>query len=279
MPPPLLPCKPFVKWVGGKRSLLETLQKYLPENYDTYHECFIGGGALFFEVQPEKSYISDINLPLIITYQTIRDDLDKLIEQLKTHQEKHSKGKHSKEYYYVARKQFNTTFNTTKDPIEIAGYFIYLNKTGYNGLYRVNKKGGFNVPIGSYENPTILDEDNLRAVSELLQTTEIYHHSFDQTKLKKNCFYYLDPPYHKTYAQYDGSGFLDEDHIKLAEFCSKIDKKNGYFMLSNSDTSLIRDLYKDFNIIEVISKRFVSCKSEQRGKQQELLITNYEPLI
>ena len=255
--------KPFIKWVGGKRSLLPTLQSYMPTSYDTYHECFIGGGALFFEVQPEKAYISDINLHLITTYKTIRDDLDSLIEQLRIHEEQHSK-----EYYYDIRRQFNNT----EDPIEIASCFIYLNKTGYNGLYRVNKAGGFNVPIGSYKQPTILDEANLRAVSKLLQTTEIHHHSYDQIELRPNDFYYLDPPYHQTYTQYDGSGFSEEDHIKLAEFCAKIE---GYFMLSNSDTPFIRELYKDFNVIEVISKRFVSCRSSQRGSQQELLVMNY----
>ena len=257
--------KPFVKWVGGKRSLLETLQRYVPENYETYYESFIGGGALFFEEQPKRAYISDVNSSLITAYKVIRDDLDPLVERLGEHQRKHSE-----EYYYKVREQFNRA----EDQIDIAGGFIYLNKTGYNGLYRVNKKGGFNVPAGRYENPKILDEENLREVSELLQTTEIHHHSYDQTEIRKNCFYYLDPPYHDTYAQYDGSGFLEEDHIKLADHCSRIDKAQGIFMLSNSDTPLIRDLYKAYNIIEVTSKRFVSCKSEQRGNQQELLIIN-----
>lgn len=261
-----LATKPFLKWVGGKRSILPELISRLPKEYDSYHEPFIGGGALFFAVKPEKAYLSDINFHLVITYQAVRDDVEGLIKQLKIHQKKHSP-----EYYQMARKKLIKE----NDKIKIASWFIYLNKTCFNGLYRVNKSGFFNVPIGDYKDPQILDEDTLRNDSQLLQGTEIKQHSFSQIKPKKNAFYYLDPPYHKTYQGYDGSGFGDNEHKALATFCRLVDSTGGYFMLSNSDTPFVRDLYKGYTIEIVSASRMVSCKANQRGKENELIIRNY----
>jgi DNA adenine methylase len=161
------------------------------------------------------------------------------------------------------------------DPTEVAALLIYLNKTCYNGLYRVNKAGAFNVPMGSYDDPTILDEETLRAASKVLQTAEIKQHSFEHLPIRAKNFYYLDPPYHKTFSSYDGSGFGDTDHENLATFCAKLHKAGCFFMLSNSDTPFIRKLYKDFTIERVKAGRFVSCKGNQRGKESELLIRNY----
>lgn len=258
---------PFLKWVGGKRSILQELLKRVPEDYDVYNEPFIGGGALFFAIQPKEAYISDVNFHLIITFKAVRDDVSGVIRQLKIH-----KRLHNKEYYLKARQKLFKEKNTTK----IASLFIYLNKTCFNGLYRVNKSGGFNVPMGDYKNPNILDEENLRNVSKVLKDVEIQQHGFGHTKIYKNDFYYIDPPYHKTYSGYDGSGFGDDEHTKLADFCRKIDKKGGYFMLSNSDTPFVRKLYKGYNIEIVSASRMVSCKANQRGKENELIIRNYK---
>jgi len=262
-----LSAKPFLKWVGGKRSILPELLKRLPSNYDSYHEPFMGGGALYFALQPKEAYLSDINFHLVITFKAVKNDVDRLIRNLKLHA-----NKHNKEYYLNARKRLFKE----KDPTKIAGLFIYLNKTCFNGLYRVNKSGGFNVPMGDYKNPAIVDETNLINCSKVLQGAEIEQGSFNREKIYKGDFYYLDPPYHNTYSQYDGSGFGDKEHADLAQFCRDIDKKGGYFMLSNSDTELVRKLYKGYNIEVVSASRSVSCKANQRGKENELIIRNYQ---
>lgn len=261
-----LAARPFVKWVGGKRSIIPELLKRLPDHYNRYHEPFVGGGALFFAVQPEDAYLSDVNFHLIITFQTVRDNVNDLIRQLKIHARLHNK-----EYYLKAR----TKLFTEKDPVKIAALFIYINKTCFNGLYRVNSSGGFNVPMGDYANPAILDEENLRNASKVLGGAEIRQHDFTHIKPHKNNFYYLDPPYHETYSGYDGGGFGDKEHEKLALFCHEIDRVGGYFMLSNSDTPFVRSLYKGYSIEQVSASRSVSCKGNQRGKKNELLIRNY----
>lgn len=258
--------RPFLKWVGGKRSILPELLARLPKEFNTYNEPFLGGGALFFAVKPEKAFLSDINFHLIITFQAVRDNVEQLIELLTNHAKKHNK-----EYFQKARRQLVKE----TDPTKIAGWFIYLNKTCFNGLYRVNKSGGFNVPMGDYKVPPILDPENLRAASAALQGATITQQSFSQIKPQKNSFYYIDPPYHETYDGYNGSGFADKEHFALAEFCHEIHKKGGYFMLSNSDTDLVRTLYKAYTIEQVAAMRSVSCKSHQRGRENELLIRNY----
>jgi DNA adenine methylase len=258
--------RPFIKWVGGKRSILPELLSRMPAEYDTYCEPFMGGSALFFAAKPEHAYMSDVNFALVLTYTAVRDDLERLIGLLKVHT-----AKHCKDYYLAARLKIARE----KDPTKIAAWFIYLNKTCYNGLYRVNKAGAFNVPMGSYTDPTILDEENLRAVSKFLQKAEIKQHPFEQVPVRPKNFYYLDPPYHKTFSSYDGSGFGDTDHENLAAFCAKLHSAGCFFMLSNSDTPFIRGLYKGFYIEDVKAGRFVSCKADQRGKESELVIRNY----
>lgn len=259
--------KPFLKWVGGKRSILPELLKRMPTEYDAYHEPFMGGGALFFAVRPKEAFLSDVNFHLVLTFKAVRDDVEALISQLKVHERLHNK-----EYYGKAR----TKLFKEKDTTKLAALFIYLNKTCFNGLYRVNKSGGFNVPMGDYKNPLIVDEENLRNASEVLKDVDIEQHGFAHTKIHKGDFYYIDPPYHETYSGYDGSGFGDEEHKKLAEFCRKIDERGGYFMLSNSDTPFVRELYKGYTIEIVEASRMVSCKAHQRGKENELIIRNYK---
>jgi DNA adenine methylase len=258
--------KPFLKWVGGKRSILDDLVMRMPAHYNTYREPFIGGGALFFRVQPKRAALSDINFHLMLTYLAVRDDLDGLIAALKIHQSRHDKG-----YFMRARKRLSTEKGTTKT----ASLLIYLNKTCFNGLYRVNKEGGFNVPMGSYDDPNLFDEDLLRADSAILQGVELEQRHFSQIEIGREDFFYLDPPYHKTYDGYNGSGFADDQHTKLAEVCRKIHAAGAFFMLSNSDTPFVRGLYNGFTIEQVSASRSVSCKGEGRGKENELIIRNY----
>ena len=260
------PARPFLKWVGGKRSIIPELLRSMPKEYGAYHEPFMGGGALFFAAQPEKAYLSDINALLAITFKAVRDDPDPLIKHLRAH------GRlHSKEYYAKAR----VRLAKEKDPAKIAALFIYINKTCFNGLYRVNRSGGFNVPMGDYKQPLIADEHNLKNCSKALTGADIRQQSFEHTKIRRNDFYYLDPPYHQTYSGYDGSGFGDREHSALAAFCRKIHAKGGRFLLSNSDTPFIRRLYEGFAVETVSALRLVSCKGHQRGTVCELLIRNY----
>ena len=258
--------RPFLKWVGGKRSILDELQKRLPSKYETYNEPFIGGGALFFAVQPTKAALSDINFHLILTYKAVRDDVENLIAALKIHQ-----SRHGKDYFTQARLRLSRE----KDPTKIAALLIYLNKTCFNGLYRVNRAGAFNVPMGSYKDPALFEEDVLRNDSMILQGVQLEQRHFSQVEIGREDFFYLDPPYHKTYDGYNGSGFGDDEHKKLAELCKEIDESKAFFMLSNSDTPFIRDLYKGFTIEIVSASRSVSCKAHQRGKENELIIRNY----
>ncbi len=259
--------RPFLKWVGGKRSILDELIRRLPTTYTTYCELFLGGGALYFAVKPALAYLSDVNFHLIVTFEAVRDDVEGVIRELTIHS-----AHHSKPYFLEGREKIFTETDSTK----LAAWFIYLNKTCYNGLYRVNKAGKFNVPMGSYKDPTILDEDNLRLCAQVLKNADIRQHDFAQKKPQKDAFYYVDPPYHKTYSGYDGTGFGDEQHKNLALFCRKIDAAGGFFMMSNSDTPFIRGLYDGFAIETVSASRSVSCKGGQRGKEQELLVRNYE---
>lgn len=270
MPIKTFTAHPFIQWVGGKRSILKELLERISKNYTSYHEPFLGGGALFFSINSEKAYLSDINFYLIITYRAVRDNVDQLINNLKSH-----KQKHCLEYFQKARIQLSKE----QDLIKVASFFIYINKTCYNGLYRVNKSGLFNVPIGRQgkcTNPPILDEDNLRACSKFLQNIDIFQHSFTHIKPEKEHFYYLDPPYHETYSGYDRSGFGDDEHAKLAKFCRDIDAIGGYFMLSNSDTKFVRKLYDGYNIEIISASRSISCKANERNKQNELIIKNYQ---
>lgn len=259
--------RPFLKWVGGKRSILPQLIERMPEQYGTYREAFVGGGALFFALQPAKAHLADINFHLVLTYRAVRDDVDRLITNLKLHAKNHSLA-----YFQAARDRLCSEKDTTK----IAALLIYLNKTCFNGLYRVNKAGKFNVPMGSYKDPGIFEEDVLRNDSKLLQGVELLQHPFFQMPVVREDFYYLDPPYHKTYSQYDGSGFGDPEHTRLAQFCKEIHQAGAFFMLSNSDTPFVRDLYKGFTIEQVSASRSVSCKGHQRGKENELIIRNYQ---
>jgi len=284
--------KPFLKWAGGKGKLLAEIERRLPPDFDagqidTYVEPFVGGGAVFFHIAQKYEsikhfYLFDINEDLIKCYNAIRNDVDSLIEKLKSLEDEfHSKKKNQqKRFYYDTRDQFNSDRSSAK--------LIFLNKTCYNGLYRVNKKGGFNVPFGDYKNPTICNEENLRAISSVLQNAEIICADFEQSDqyITETAFVYFDPPYRPlsptaSFTSYSKEDFGNEDQIRLSEFCKQINERGARFLLSNSDPKngnkndrFFKDHYRSFNIDTVKAARAINCKATGRGQINELIITN-----
>lgn len=273
--------KPFVKWVGGKRQLLKQfrdLELYPPEFFNpienTYYEPFVGGGAVFFDLLPEHAELSDLNRELVIAYNVIKNNVDELIELLKQH-------RYDKEYYLDIRAK---NIDELQD-IEIASRFIFLNKTGFNGLYRVNRKGQFNVPFGRYKNPVICDEENLRRVSKALQNVTIKHQDYSSVlkSAKKGDFIYFDPPYYplnqtSSFTAYTSEKFLEKEQIELRNTFITLHKRGCYVMLSNSDTLFINDLYANIDgvtIHKIIAGRAINSKGSRRGKITEVLVTNY----
>jgi DNA adenine methylase len=260
--------KPFIKWIGGKRQLITHLLANLPNSFDHYFECFVGGGALFFELNPKKATISDTNERLIRTYKAVRDSVEDLIKLLATYP-------HSSEFFYELRKK---DIDKATD-VEVAAWFIYLNKCGFNGLYRVNKKNGFNVPFGKYDNPNYCDKDNLRSCSEALANTNILVSDFETISktIKPNSVAYFDPPYiplsvTASFVAYTSDGFGHDEQIRLRNIAKKLKKNGVHVLLSNSSAPLTYELYKDFEIIEVLASRSVNSNGEKRGKIKELII-------
>lgn len=273
--------KPFVKWVGGKRQLLKQfrlMNLYPPEKFDSktgrYFEPFVGGGAVFFDLACEKAFLSDLNNELVITYNVIKNNVDELIKSLKKH-------KYEKEYFLKIR---------AKDPkrlfdIEIASRFIYLNRTCFNGMYRVNSKGEFNVPFGKYSNPLICDEQNFRRVSNALQKVEIKCQDYKiiLKKAKKGDFIYFDPPYFPvsktaSFVGYTKESFLEKEQIELRDTFLELNKRGCFVMLSNSDAPFINEIYsnlKGVRVTKVQAGRAINSKSSGRGKITEVLVTNY----
>lgn len=266
---------PIVKWVGGKRQLMFELLKNMQENYNRYFEPFIGGGALFFELQPDNAYISDMNEELINLYQVVRDNVDELINDLQKHDI-------SKEYFMEIRNIDRTEEYQNWSDIKKASRFIYLNRTCFNGMYRVNSKGEFNVPFGHYKNPRILDENNLINCSHLLQRTEIKQADFSEIlkKVKKGDFVYFDPPYvplseTSSFTSYTKDGFDIDMQFKLRDVCDELDFMGVKFLLSNSDTKLVNELYENYNIKKVFASRQINANADGRGKITEVLVRNY----
>jgi DNA adenine methylase len=274
--------KPFVKWVGGKRQLLEQFRKlgfYPPDNFDpvknTYFEPFVGGGAVFFDLLPQNAVLSDMNKELVTTYNVIKNDVENLIQSLK----KHKKG--DKEYFLKVRAKNPEQLSD----IEIASRFIFLNRTAFNGMYRVNSKGEFNVPFGKYENPMICDEVNLRRVSKALQKVQIKHQDYKEVlkKAKKGDFVYFDPPYYPvsktaSFTAYTKDAFLDKEQIELRDTFEELHKRGCFVMLSNSDVPFINKIYKEIKgvrISKVQAGRAINSKASGRGKITEVLVTNY----
>lgn len=272
---------PAVKWVGGKRQLLKDILPLIPEEMTCYYEPFIGGGAVLFALQPKKAVINDANQELVNVYETIRDHCDELIELLKVHDEKNCA-----EYYYEIRGydrdlQIYESLSST----ERAARILYLNKTCYNGLFRVNQAGQFNSPFGKYKNPNIVNEVTLRAMSGYLQKSGIRILSGDYKdaikNAKKGAFVYLDPPYHpisysSSFTGYTHNGFGMEQQQELKHICDKLSERGVKFLLSNSYCDFILDLYKDYEIKQVSAKRAINSKADKRGEVGEVLIANYE---
>ena len=268
----------LIKWAGGKKQLLEQFEPFFPKQIERYFEPFVGGGTVAFFLlknhsEIKKIFLSDINEELIITYNAVKNNIEEVIVLLKEY-----KIKHNKEFYYEMRAEDVKKLT----PVQIAARFIYLNRTCFNGLYRVNSKGGFNVPIGSYKNPTICNEEDLREISELLQKDDVKVAQFDEAvkEAKKGDFIYFDPPYYplnkgKSFTTYTKDNFLEKEQIELAETFKKLDKKGCKVMLSNSDTEFIKSLYKDYNVAFVKATRMINCNGQDRGKINEVVVTNY----
>ena len=266
---------PIVKWVGGKRQLMFELLKNMPENYNRYFEPFIGGGALFFELQPDNAYISDMNEELINLYQVVRNNVDELITDLQKHDI-------SKKYFTEIRNIDRTEDYENWSSVQKASRFIYLNRTCFNGMYRVNSKGEFNVPFGNYKNPRILDENNLINCSNLLKRTEIKHADFSEIlkRVKEGDFVYFDPPYvplseTSSFTSYTKDGFDMDMQFKLRDVCDELDAMGIKFLLSNSDTKLVNELYENYNIKKVFASRQINANADGRGKITEVLVRNY----
>ena len=290
--------KPFLKWAGGKGQLLKEIEAYYPFDngkITKYAEPFVGGGAVLFDILSkydlEQIYISDINAELINAYKTVCYEVDALIDILETKQADFLplNDEKRKEYYYVQRERFNYLKSNEIFDIETAALLIFLNKTCFNGLYRVNKKGQFNVPMGAYKNPLICDEKNLRAVSEKLQNVTIvcgdYRESADF--IDEKTFVYFDPPYRPitdtaSFTAYTENSFNDKEQIELARFVDEIHGKGAKVLISNSDPKNIKDddeffdeIYSSHNINRVEATRMINSNSEARGKIKELLISNF----
>ena len=272
--------KPFVKWAGGKRTLAPEIAKHLPPAFDDYYEPFVGGGAVFFHLNDrigkQEIHLSDINRDLISVYKSVRNSHKKLILKLEWFESEHKKKK--EKFYYDVRdnpEKYIKNMNKREENIFFSGRFIYLNKTCFNGLHRVNKSGDFNVPMGSYKNPNICDAENIRAVSQVLRrdTVSIKCHSFEEIDPKPGDLVYCDPPYHETFSSYTDGGFGTREQKRLRDKCLEWRRDRAYVAVSNSDTKHIRELYDGFNIVELEATRHINCDGAGRGKVQELLIT------
>ena len=269
---------PLLKWVGGKRQLLSDIIPMIDNKCSTYVEPFIGGGAVLFSMQPKKAIINDYNHELINVYKVVRDNLDELLELLYIHQ-----ANNSSEYYYEVRAWDRGDYLNKMSSIEKAARIIYLNKTCYNGLYRVNSAGQFNSPYGRYKNPNIVNEAVLKAVSNYFKNNDIDIRNGDYRdtliNLDKRSFVYLDPPYmpissSSSFTGYTEGGFGYNRQVELKEECDKLTQQGIRFVQSNSDCDEIRELYKEYKIKTVKAKRRINSVAKKRGEINEVLIYN-----
>lgn len=272
---------PVLKWVGGKRQLIESFEPLFPprKNITSYCEPFLGGGAVLFYLQPKRAFVNDINEELISVYNVIRDDVENLIIEL-------SKYKNEAEFFYYVRDwDRDKEKYSSLTEIERAARIIYLNKTCYNGLYRVNNAGEFNTPFGSYRNPNIVNAPVLRAVSSYLNEANIQFTSVDYAEvlsnIPKNTFVYLDPPYDpvsstSNFTGYSKGGFTREDQIRLRECCDFLNENKIKFMLSNSATEFILEQYSSYNIRVIKAKRAINSVGSGRGNVDEVVVRNYD---
>lgn len=262
---------PFLKWAGGKTQLLNELLARAPKEFNSYYEPFLGSGALFFALTPHKAYLGDINDELINVFEVVRDKPDELVSSLAKHI-------NTSEAFYLTRALNPNDLST----VERASRFIYLNRTCFNGLYRVNKQGKFNVPFANYKNPNFVQELKIKSASKALKHADIRHESY--VNLLKDAqpgdFIYIDPPYHPAggysdFKRYNKEGFSEEDQKKLALLYEELHKKGCKVMLSNSDTPFTRKLYSKWNIATLQAKRMINSDASKRGVVTEILVTNY----
>ncbi|HEM5089721.1 TPA: DNA adenine methylase [Streptococcus suis] len=272
--------QPFTKWTGGKRQLLPVIKSLMPDNYNSYFEPFIGGGAVFFELIPKKAIINDFNSELINCYRQIKDNPQKLIELLTKHQENNSK-----EYYLELRAVDRDNRINKMTDVERAARIMYMLRVNFNGLYRVNSKNQFNVPYGRYKNPKIVDSELILSISQYLNKNNIEILTGDFEKAVEDVgagdFVYFDPPYiplseTSAFTSYTHEGFSYEEQVRLRDVFRKLDKKGAYIMLSNSSSPLVEELYKGFNIHKVEAIRTNGAKASSRGKISEFIVTNYD---
>ena len=274
--------KPFVKWVGGKRQLMQELENNLPKQFGTYHEPFLGGGAVMFNLLSKEPRlpcnVSDFNSDLILAYVTIRDKLGKLIESLENHSKNYHKD--SVEYYYEVRKQ------EPKQQIEKVSRLLFLNKTCFNGLYRVNKKGQFNVPLGRYTNPNIVNKENLTEVSKILQSKKIKISCRDFEAVlddaKKDDLVYFDPPYQPVsstanFTSYTHRDFTEDDLERLADLGDQLNSKGCHVLLSNSNSKIVKDFFskRHWKISSINANRAINSNAQKRTGHKEIIIKNY----
>ncbi|HEL1771017.1 DNA adenine methylase [Streptococcus suis] len=272
--------QPFTKWTGGKRQLLPVIKSLMPDNYNSYFEPFIGGGAVFFELIPKKAIINDFNSELINCYRQIKDNPQKLIELLVEHQKNNSK-----DYYLELRSVDRDDRIHAMTDTERAARIMYMLRVDFNGLYRVNSKNQFNVPYGRYKNPKIVDSELILSISQYLNKNNIEILTGDFEKAVEDVgagdFVYFDPPYiplseTSAFTSYTHEGFSYEEQVRLRDVFRKLDKKGAYVMLSNSSSPLVEELYKGFNIHKVEAIRTNGAKASSRGKISEIIVTNYD---
>lgn len=268
---------PFLKWAGGKRQLLSEIKKHIPDNINTYYEPFVGAGAVFLDLQPQTAVINDINSELINCYKVIRDNPEKLILEL-------SKFVNSEEEFYKIRNWDKEKNYEKRSDIEKAARTIYLNKTCFNGLYRVNSKGYFNTPYGKYKNPSFIQEENIYNLSKYFKSAKIQFLNKDFENVlkeaKKGDFVYLDPPYYpinktSSFTGYSQNGFSEKEQIRLKSVLDILNSKGVFFLLSNSCCDFIKNLYKNYEIIEIFAKRNINSVGNKRDGVKEVLIKNF----
>ena len=264
-----IPPRPFLKWAGGKSQLIQQYSRHFPPQYQTYYEPFLGGGAIFFYLLPQRAVLTDINPALVNVYECVRDRVEELIELLQEHERSHNL-----EHYYQTRSTHTGT------NLERAARLIYLNKTCFNGLYRENNKGEFNVPMGKYKNPAVCQSELLRSVSRILKNVAIDIKPFDAVldHATPDDFVYFDPPYHpisstSNFTAYSRYSFDSTDQERLRDVFAQLAKRGVKVMLSNSDCPFIRNLYQDFNIHTVSASRAINSNAQKRGKITEVLVT------
>ena len=267
--------RPFVKWAGGKQQLLPHLLKQVPTSFNRYWEPFVGGGALFFSLGPEQATLVDANQELVNAYRVVQRNVEELIAEL-------AKYNHDEETFYTLRKWDRMPGFRERNDIERAARFLYLNKTCFNGLYRVNSKGEFNVPFGRYKNPTIVNKENLRACNIALHGVRVLCGNFldIESEISSDDFVYFDPPYvpltaTSSFTGYTSDGFTIDMQTSLRDLCVRLDKKGVKWLVSNSSSMITRELYKGFRVTTVMAQRAINSKAGQRGAIEEVVIRNF----